>query len=86
MSAYEYFWDENALPADRNLIRAFFDKCSEMEYTEFIKIVNDEYGALLENYRLEKQVKTIAAIKGILTFFLVMYIIGIVVGIIVLLV
>lgn len=86
LSAYKYFWGEKSSSSDRKLIRAFFDRCVDMEYADFIKSVDEEYGALLANYRQAKHAKSIAAIKGILTFFLVLHIIGIAAGIIALLV
>lgn len=98
LSAHKYFWsglydipyeDKKLIEDNKNSINAFFDSCAEkeMEYNEFIKKVNDEYGTLLESYRQEKQAKLIAGIstiKGILIFFLIMYILGIIIGIIVL--
>lgn len=99
LAAHKYFWrglyydipyeDEKLIEDNKNSIKAFFDSCAEkeMEYNEFIKKVNDEYGTLLESYRQEKQAKLIAGIstiKGILIFFLIMYILGIIIGIIVL--
>lgn len=98
LAANKYFWyntncipygDDKLIEDNKNSIKAFFESCAEkeMEYNEFIKKVNDEYGPLLESYRQEKQAKLIAGIstiKGILIFFLIMYILGIIIGIIVL--
>nr|DAK78044.1 MAG TPA: hypothetical protein [Caudoviricetes sp.] len=98
LSAHKYFWSglydnpyesHKLIEDNEKSIKAFFESCAEkeMEYNEFIKKVNDEYGTLLESYRQEKQAKLIAGIstiKGILIFFLIMYILGIIIGIIVL--
>lgn len=85
LDAYNYYWGEDALPADINLIRGFFGKCDQMDYAEFITKVTEEYGSLLADYRQAKQMKSLASIKGIMIFFLVMYLVGTVVGTIVLL-
>ena len=60
LSAHKYFWSglydnpyesHKLIEDNEKSIKAFFESCAEkeMEYNEFIKKVNDEYGPLLRN-------------------------------------
>lgn len=85
INAYNYYWKNDSQPIDTDSIRDFFKTCNEMEYSEFAQKVNDEYGVLLSNFRQSKKLKSINTIKGIMVFLLVMYLLGIIVGAIILL-
>jgi len=62
--------DESILKSIGEELHLFFAKNRGLEYNEFLKKIDEEYGFIIERYRKDKKLKMVKTIRNISIFFM----------------